>query len=305
MKLTLKNIGKGPYVKLLGSTDSSNSIFKDLEFAFGTLQPEQSATWEVPVKIPASTPAQETKISVRFQEEHGHIPANIDLFVPIQAEPKPHLSYEYKLEGAGESTLPRKKTLHLKVNVYNESPNPSHETIVLLKNLGGKELFIEKGRTSLKSIPAGGKGEVDFAFHIDPKFEGKTIPLELSIFDNELMGGILRELELQMTSKKHFLNPPEGHRYNPPAIHITTKILQKTDKPNLLIQGTAEDDEQVKDIYAFLGEKKVLYQANPEKKKSLPFSTPLLLEKGSNTVIVTARDNWNLQNSEIWMIYYQ
>ena len=302
LHLTLKNVGTSSFSQLIGTSDSPIGIFKDLEFPFGSVAPQQTATWDVPVKVPAGAFQTEAPTTIKFQEKNGAIPPPIDLFVPITEQPQPHFSYEYRLEGFKGKTIPRNKTVHLLVAVTNNGVGPTKEALVNLKNLGGKEIFINKGRLSLKSIPVKATATADLSFHIDPAFTGTTADLELTILDTELLTGVNRKLKLNLETADSFLTPPEKKKYTPPFVKIT-KTLNRTEKPQLTVDGTAEDDERIKDVYIFVGTKKVFYVANPEQKKTLAFHAEIPLEKGHNVIAVTARDNWDLQNTQQWGVY--
>lgn len=77
----------------------------------------------------------------------------------------------------------------------------------------------------------------------------------------------------------------------PPELSLDYKNQHVTSSPTLKLSGTARDRDQVKDVYIFVGARKVFYKSNRAGKnpKAVSFSTLLPLSPGTNHINVFAR----------------
>jgi carboxyl-terminal processing protease len=78
----------------------------------------------------------------------------------------------------------------------------------------------------------------------------------------------------------------------PPRIDMQTPSLV-TQAQTLRIQGTSTDESRVRDLYIFVGARKVFYLSNRDAQnpRSLPFDTQIPLQGGINYVTVFVRES--------------
>jgi carboxyl-terminal processing protease len=79
----------------------------------------------------------------------------------------------------------------------------------------------------------------------------------------------------------------------PPKLEVNYSNTLTTRQDSLKVQGTASDDTRVRDVYIFVGSRKVHYQSNrgatdPTRQK---FEATLPLRPGTNFVTVVARES--------------
>jgi carboxyl-terminal processing protease len=81
-------------------------------------------------------------------------------------------------------------------------------------------------------------------------------------------------------------------RRSPPLIEVEPTALATRDA-KLSIKGVATDTDRVSDVFIFVGNRKVFYQANPQKGdgQRLAFETETTLNPGVNVITVVAREN--------------
>lgn len=77
----------------------------------------------------------------------------------------------------------------------------------------------------------------------------------------------------------------------PPRLHVDHGNALVTRSRSLKLTGKATDDARIRDVYIFVGARKVFYQANTGDAKSLGFTAEAPLEPGINYVNVFAREN--------------
>jgi carboxyl-terminal processing protease len=77
----------------------------------------------------------------------------------------------------------------------------------------------------------------------------------------------------------------------PPRLTVDHGNALVTQSRSLKLTGKAADDARIRDVYIFVGARKVFYQANGGDAKSLGFAAEVPLEPGINYVNVFAREN--------------
>lgn len=121
--------------------------------------------------------------------------------------------------------------------------------------------------------------------------EAKELGLELSILDGDLLVESEQKLLLKPWEAK--IDPPQQQWYTPPVITLV-QTKAKTSITPLSLEGEAKDDEILRDVTIFVEEDKTFYEANTASNQNFHFKTLLPLKEGNNTILITARDNYNL-----------
>lgn len=302
LKIELKNAGEGPFFRLAAQTDSKIYPFKNFEFAFGKVAPQETRAWAHTLKIPMASPTEEIPLQLQFSELNGRVPPPVEILLPIEGLQDPLFAHRFSLDAGAFEKLKAGKTIDLNVEVLNTGEGASAQTVVALKNLGGKEVFIEKGREVLKDLKPGKKERVRFRLHLDPEAAAGEIRLELSIVDADLFVRSGQEMVLNLASQTTL--PASGQWFYPPKITLAGK-RDKVTKESFSLQGEAKDDEKVRDLFIFVGEDKTYYEANAEASARLKFKAPLTLQEGNNMILITARDNHNLMSTRRQVIRYE
>ncbi len=89
----------------------------------------------------------------------------------------------------------------------------------------------------------------------------------------------------------------------PPRLAVDYGKALVTRARTLKLNGKVTDDARVRDVYVFVGSRKVFYQANTgSDAKRIAFATELPLEKGTNYVSVFARENQDVITRETFVV---
>lgn len=89
----------------------------------------------------------------------------------------------------------------------------------------------------------------------------------------------------------------------PPRLTVDYGQTPVTRTRNLKLSGKAVDDARIRDLYIFVGSRKVFYQSNPgADTKSLQFVSDVPLEPGINYVSVFARENQDVITRQTFVI---
>jgi carboxyl-terminal processing protease len=88
----------------------------------------------------------------------------------------------------------------------------------------------------------------------------------------------------------------------PPRLNVDYGHALVTKTRMLKLTGKASDDSRIRDVYIFVGAKKVFYQANGTDSKELAFNADLPLEPGINYVSVFARENQDVVTRDTFVV---
>ncbi|HEY6876435.1 MAG TPA: MXAN_5808 family serine peptidase, partial [Polyangiales bacterium] len=88
----------------------------------------------------------------------------------------------------------------------------------------------------------------------------------------------------------------------PPRLNVDYAHTLVTRTRNLKLTGKANDDARIRDVYIFVGARKVFYQANRGDTKQLDFHADVPLEPGINYVSVFARENQDVVTRDTFVV---
>lgn len=301
LELSVTNLGKSPFYQLSAQSDAKSSLFQNIEFAFGTLKPGETRKWGAKLKLPKSLISEEGELLLKFQEARNHQPPDVPLIVPVTGHLRPRFSHLFHFEKGWSQKLKRGKPVDFIFEISNLGPGKAESPLAAIRNLEGGSVFIEKGRHTLKALKPGEKEKVAFRFHVDPKSKPEKVSLDFSLIDTDLYSGYSQKIILDLTGQE--TEPPQEKTYIPPAIDVD-KLAAVFETPEATIKGSAIDDEHLRDLYIFSEEKKIFYRANLEEKEKLPFLASVPLKEGSNSIAITARDNYNLTSQHYLVLRY-
>ncbi len=185
---TLTNSGSETMYQVKALTDSDHNIFDDREFIFGKLEPGESRSWKVDIKVPQDTSSREDFIrfdisdaKTSFTKDPAKQPG---LALKIEQQPRPHFAFSYELQDAsGDGLLSDGEKVTLRLHVHNTGKADSAEALVYLKNFSREGLFLETGRAKIDKIAAGKSATADFEFNVVKAPEKGVFELEADVYD--------------------------------------------------------------------------------------------------------------------------
>ncbi|MEO6953360.1 MAG: MXAN_5808 family serine peptidase [Polyangia bacterium] len=195
IKLTTKvtNKGTGPAGQLRAMLKGDDGLFEGREFVFGRVNPGETRSFTVSVKVPQDALDRTDPLSLDFTEELGR-KTKIDsdgITLKVDGPPRPVFSYAYQLvddQGSsnGDGLAQKGESCRLHVTVRNIGQGKAPDAIAQLRNLSGDGLFFNKGRFPLGLIEPGQTKTMDFTFDVKPELEGNQFRVELSVYDEVL-----------------------------------------------------------------------------------------------------------------------
>ncbi len=309
VRITVENRGNAPFRQLIGVTESEDPLFANLEFPFGRISPQEKKVWKAPLKIPDFVHQRTLPVTLKFHEEFERLPHTPSFTLQIEEPPTPLYQYRYEIADDGSKgsrgndnrKAERGETIALIVKVKNSGRGESISTIVNLKKEEGEEIFIEKGRDELGTLPPGGEKEAVLRVQIPSKTPLEKLLFDLSIHDARLGEDLADRLELPLGPGEP--SPAPGVANIPPSLEIAENLPLQTDRSEYAVHGKAADDQEIRHLFIFVGDEKVFYQSPSESSRSLTFETSLSLKKGANLITLAAQDNRELTTRKQWIVW--
>jgi carboxyl-terminal processing protease len=92
--------------------------------------------------------------------------------------------------------------------------------------------------------------------------------------------------------------------HKPPKLTVDHGGTSATRQSSLRLRGEAVDDSAVRDLYVFVGSRKVFYQSNRSSSdpKRVSFDTNIQLQPGINYVTVVARENNEIASRKVFIV---
>ncbi|MBF0491536.1 MAG: PDZ domain-containing protein [Deltaproteobacteria bacterium] len=301
LNLSVKNIGKGDFYRLIAKTESENPYFKNKEFAFGKVKSGETKNWTAKVKIPEFALSREDEVKFTFKEANGKVPEPFITLISTRAKARPVYSYKYHFENNQKPGKGNKSTLLL--DVKNLGPGVSKEVVANLKNLEGESLFISEGRSKLQNL---GKDEVKqarFVFTVTKDYSKEKIGLEISLSDSALQENLFDKLKLSLTEAASL--PPADIWVQAPVIELSgIDGVQSSNSGKINIAGTVSSETPLKDVLIYVGENKVYLKSvsGEENSKKITFSSSVPLGEKNNLISIIARDERDLSSHKSFYI---
>lgn len=293
--LTAKNTGSGPLYQLIGQTKSKDGLFANKEFLYGKLGPGEERRWATKLTAAKHLMSEQIPLDVEFQAAQMTRLPRFTAMLPIDGLPRPQFALKYSVGTPARTRkgLPMGTSIPIRVQVKNIGAGTSPAALVSFKNPNGSGPFIEVGRVELGELLPGQSRNATVKFHLDPQFQDKTFSMELAVTDTELFESLANKLVFTVANGA--VNPAPDLWYQGPTFALTAATVPaQTKGSEQALTFATHDDDQVKDVFIFVGNQKVFYQSNPQQVNALDIAAMLPLKAGNNIVTIAARDNHDL-----------
>lgn len=188
VQIEVRNVGKDPIFKLYGVSDSQTGLLEGREFIFGRLAPGERKKYAVKINIPKDALSRRDVLRVKFSGNGKDNLTSIDVPIKIEGSPRPVFAYSFHVDdsrkGNGDGLVQANETVDLVFDIKNTGEGDANEPFVLIKNLGGSELFIDEGRMKLKKIKAGASVLDKLSFTV--RKGSDVAKIQFDIYDAEM-----------------------------------------------------------------------------------------------------------------------
>jgi len=199
---------------------------------------------------------------------------------------------------SGDGMLEEGERAVLTVRPRNRGDAASEAAEVNIRGTEKEQLYLEAARHKVEGLAPGQEAEARMAFRlVKPDEEGK-VSVGVSISDRDFGAFFSDNLAFRV-----------GEAYArresrvPPAFAFEARPPLRTSKEKVSVELAVTDDEEVKEFYAYLGDKKIRYERNRDGGKRLSLKLSVPLEAGSNRLVLAARDQKDLLTSQTFFIF--
>ncbi len=310
LEITLSNKGPGTLYRLSAVSQSDFRPLNDRELAFGRVGPNESMTRKLSFRVPKDSLSEIDDVRWSFFAEGSPPPEPYAARFQVIPNPRPHFAYQWRIDdtksGNGDGKVQVGEPVELVTEVKNTGKGPSLDTYATLKSLGGKEVFLTRGREVLKSVDPNAVREARFAFTVKPGFTEKEARFELAVADVVLREFLIEKLTIPIeavasgVSSKPALGKELSDINSAPTLEIDEPV-RVTRSDRISLKGRATDENQIRAVYIFVDNDKKFFSSEKDKDqpKSILFETSLPLKLGLNYITVVAEENGDLETREI------
>jgi carboxyl-terminal processing protease len=306
--ISVRNEGTQPVYRIWGRTDSANPLLKNLDFPFGRIEPGRERSWTTKIEVPKSSPDRWDSVSIALKSGTGQEAGSGQGGARQVALPAPRYAYSYELREenpgdkarSGNGILEEGERVELQLNVRNRGAVASTAVEVNIRGDDKSKLYLESARKRLEGLGPGERKEAAMAFRLLKADKDRKANVIVSITNRDYGVSFSDTLRLPVGKR---LDPRElRDTRTPPDLEVLKPPL-RTGAAHLSLEVKATDEDGIKDVYAFLGEKKVHYQRSRSRATVLPVRLELPLEPGSNRLVLFARDQKNMLTTRTYFIH--
>lgn len=300
ISFTVTNQGAVPVGRLYGlvNTDRYSPLWED-EVVFGAVPANGTATGTMHFAVPPRVYAGDEHFSLDLYNDHGGlVRASVPVVLKVEAQPRPHLSYTWKLEDAdGNGQLDTGEAGAVLFTVINDGKGPSsrldlrvfkdNDPFVQLGDKGGKIDPLQPGATATVKVPLSVLKEVKQGDH-NETFAAKAIKLQVRIderFDEQVDARFRANLF-------HALSIPIGIKADPKPIQQPQLSLVDTKREgNKVTLTVVVSDDNLRFLTTFINEDKIDLLPAARLGKDGRYQVSMTLKPGMNAIRIAALDN--------------
>jgi carboxyl-terminal processing protease len=174
---------------------------------FGKIAPGESKSYELVVKIPASSFTRTDQIKATLYAQRGPVKAaGTDLLVNIEGKERPMFAYNYETiddqKGANhDGQVQRGEQVRMLVTVKNIGKGRAMHTEAVLRNGTGQEgILISAGRFEAKELAPGETKTFSFVYEVRPEFKGDEYALDLAVADTTLGESVTDKIKVKVAA---------------------------------------------------------------------------------------------------------
>lgn len=310
--VTVQNTGTKTLHRVLTDIDSLNPLINNKEFVFGKVEPGESKSAKVVVKIPPEIISfSETVKLLTYTQSTVENPLKKLVDTRFTETSQPQLAFSYSIidknsattKGNGNGIPEKGEKVEMKIAVKNLGPGESKKTLINIKNKEGRYVFLKKARADIGLLKPNQETSKTLSFEVKEDFTKDEFSMDIFALDDETKSSISDTLKFKITEPTSS-QPTPGEMQIAPKIAISANTKQTKDKLKLV--GSATSPSKLKDIAIFVKGKKLHY-INLENEKdphNKTFDVELPLEDGINSVVIQARNERNIDSQKTMSVVF-
>lgn len=230
LSLTVQNIGKGPYSRLMATTISQASWLNGRNFYFGSIKPSEEKSYAIKVAIPKNYPGGRVFYVVNFQESNSFNPSSIDRYVLVEEYPKPKFQLgDYNLVidgGSGNSVgnadgrIQRGETIDVPIKIHNTGLADAKNVTLEISSITESGFNLFDAVKLIQFIGRGKSESMNLSFSTTTDLTSDILRIKVKISEKEFGTNQEYVLEFPVETKespKPPTSPGSGTTKQPPV----------------------------------------------------------------------------------------
>jgi carboxyl-terminal processing protease len=317
---TATNKGSTPFHRLKGISKSDYYPFSEREFLFGKVDPNQSVTRRVRIRLPYFPNSRDDLMTFELTTDNGKPILTQSMSIRLEDQGRPRFRYEAELrDSAGKAitAIEPGMDVALALKITNTGSAAAHKGIAILRNETGRQVFLKEGygRIEFTELAVGAIEELEFRFEVRAGEPVESYKFELAVVDSYSRAGLSHALDIPRgDAQREGVAPTEpfvnGKVFEPPVIEARlfdpdTKEVVLTSKRSILQLESSIRSPRGSALRAWVVSN-VLNSSNtpPDKiifassggKDHMELKRPVPIREGVNLVTVFAKDDDNLES---------
>jgi carboxyl-terminal processing protease len=306
LTVAVKNEGDAPVHRVWGDTDSANPLLKNLDFAFGRIDPGEERLWSAEVEVPKSADDRWDTVTLTLKTPEAPDAGRHTGGILTRSRPLPEFAYTYTLsdENPDDQSLNDNGILEvgerarLQVTVRNVGEEESPAVVVNLHADAKENFYLDEVRHRLEKLAPGESRQVPLSFRLLEAKEDGEVEIRITLSDRE--HGKFFSDKLKFKAAEAY---PRTQDRMAPRIILSEAPPLRTSAESVVLRLEVRDDESVKEVYAYRGDKKISYLRNGEGGPVFPVALEMPLEPGANRLVVFARDHKDILAQKVFFIH--
>ncbi|MBC8132269.1 MAG: PDZ domain-containing protein, partial [Deltaproteobacteria bacterium] len=202
---TVKNTGTVAAFRVRAVLESDSPVFDENEMVFGKIGPGESKTYDLVMKVPASSFTRTDAIKGTLYSQRAVKATSAELMLNIEGKARPLFAYSYQtvddVKGNRDGQVQRGEQVHTLVTVKNIGAGRALHTEAVLRNGAGQEgILISAGRFDAKELGPGETKTFSFVYEVGPAFRGEEYQLELAVGDTTLGESVTDKIKVRVAA---------------------------------------------------------------------------------------------------------
>jgi carboxyl-terminal processing protease len=208
----VKNVGSAIAYRVRASLESDSPVFDENEMVFGKIAPGESKSYDLVVKVPASSFTRTDVIKGTLSSARPVNASPAEVMLNIEGKARPRFAYTYQtvddVKGNKDGLVQRGEQVRTLVTVKNIGMGRALHTEAVLRNGTGQEgILITAGRFDAKEMAPGESKTFSFVYEVGPAFKGDEYQLELAVGDTILGESVTDKIKVKVAPGG---SPPEA-----------------------------------------------------------------------------------------------
>ena len=206
LSVTVTNIGKGEYYRLMATTESDLDVLNGIEFPFGMIVQGESRTVTKNIEIPLTTLTQQTTVSFKWKEYNDFAPDEISRVISIKGKNRPIFAYSYKVVddmsgnsvGNGDGRIQKGEAVDIIFTIANVGDGKTGKASIVIDSPLSENVVINYGRKELEVIHPGERKTARLTATIKKSFNGEILPVNLKINESDYGVSLIEQINFPL-----------------------------------------------------------------------------------------------------------